>query len=241
MELSTWLLLGGVIILAHTLETILGFGATLIALALGVHLVPLEQLLIVLVVLGLVQSTWLITRGYRHIDWRTLLTMILPISTVGLIAGMLMRDWAGEAHLKIVLGLFVMAVAGVQLYRLRSGKPPQPPVPWKGAAFLVGGGIFHGLFASGGPLIVYYATRVLPGAAVFRATLAVLWWILNAALFTQLASAGGFGTSAITLTSGLLLAAVIGILIGESIRVRERVFEVMTYGLLFMSGIVLLV
>ncbi|MBM3176333.1 MAG: sulfite exporter TauE/SafE family protein, partial [Chloroflexi bacterium] len=79
----TLFLLGCILVLAHTAETILGFGCTLIALALGVYLLPLETLVPMLVILGLLQSIWLVARWYRHIDWRTLLLQILPLAVVG--------------------------------------------------------------------------------------------------------------------------------------------------------------
>ena len=45
-------LLGCILVLAHSIETVLGFGSTLIALAFGIHLLPLETLVPMLVVLG---------------------------------------------------------------------------------------------------------------------------------------------------------------------------------------------
>jgi hypothetical protein len=58
----TLFLLACILVLAHTAETILGFGSTLIALALGAYLLPLETLVPMLVILGLLQSIWLVGR-----------------------------------------------------------------------------------------------------------------------------------------------------------------------------------
>lgn len=231
------LLLAGIILLAHTAETVLGFGATLIALALGVHLFPLDELLLILVVLGLVQSTWLILRGYRHIDWPCLLRRIIPFAAFGMAGGIALRGAAPEYTLKLILGTFVMAIAAWELRRhFRKATPAAPFSGSRAAAILSAGGVFHGLFASGGPLVVYYASRRLTTPVVFRSTLAVLWFALNAVLFMQLTWAGSWQTSPLPLLGFLLVAAVLGIAVGESLRINKDHFRILTYGLLLMSG-----
>jgi len=62
-----------VLIFAHTVETVLGFGATIIALALGIFIFPLETILPVLVILGFLQSLWLVVRWFKYIRWPVLL------------------------------------------------------------------------------------------------------------------------------------------------------------------------
>ncbi len=238
---TLWALLALVVVLSHLIETVLGFGATLVALALGVHLLPLDQLLVLLVLLGMVQSVWLLVTGRRHVDWNTILFFILPAATLGLFAGMLYRDLAPEREMKVVLGLFVIGVAMAELYKWkRSGHRAEPPMTrTAGIPVLFGGGVFHGLFASGGPLIVYYASRALPSRKVFRASLAVLWLLLNLMLVAQL-----WGTGNVTMQSGkgfliLLPAAFVGIAIGERVRISERVFRLFTYLLLLVAGVLL--
>ncbi|MGH7287132.1 MAG: sulfite exporter TauE/SafE family protein, partial [Myxococcota bacterium] len=60
----------------------------MIALALGVHLFSIGELLPVFVPLGLVLSAALALRGRAHIDWRLLLARILPGMGVGLGVGL---------------------------------------------------------------------------------------------------------------------------------------------------------
>lgn len=233
--------LAAVLIVAHTAETILGFGSTLIALSLGVHLFPLERLLAVLILLGLVQSTWILSRASKHIDWTLLRTRILPFAAIGLIAGIFLRDMASEALLKKILGGFVLLVASSELVLIARNRPRKPGVPLPSAAALLsGGGVFHGLFASGGPLIVYYASRAIGKPEVFRATLSMLWLVLNLVLTTQLAFEGRFTVQTAELGAAALPAALVGMFIGERIKVRERGFQALTYGLLLIAGIALL-
>lgn len=237
----TWALLAAILLVAHTAETILGFGSTLIALALGVHLVPLEQLLTTLIMLGLVQSAWRIFRDHRHVAWRILGSMILPAAGAGLVAGMWFRDVADERLLRTILGGFVIAVAALELVLVVRGKRQTRPLPRAaGVPVLFGGGVFHGLFASGGPLIVYFSSRAIPDPVVFRSTLAVLWQVLNVVLITQLAVEGRITAGTLQTTATVLPGALAGIALGEHIRVNQRVFQILTYALLLFAGITLL-
>ena len=236
----TWALLAFILLFAHTMETVLGFGATLIALALGVHLLPLEELLGILVFLALVQSTWLAGRYFRFIAWGTLGMLILPAAAVGTGLGMLSRDLAATGTLQVILGVFVIAISLMELSKLRGDGLARPPLgPLVGYPVLLAGGIFHGLFASGGPLIVYYASRTLGSPAAFRATLAVLWLVLNVALLLQLVWTGAVTLNTTIATAFLLPAALAGIVLGSQLRPSEQVFRGLTYGLLLASGILL--
>ncbi|MBI5524711.1 MAG: sulfite exporter TauE/SafE family protein [Deltaproteobacteria bacterium] len=244
LEPVTVALLAGIILAAQTVETVTGFGATVIALALGVHLVSLPALVVTLVMIGIVQSSWIVVRGFRQAAWRTLLTRIIPICAVGLIAGRLFSASAGVDRLKTVLGGFVVAVASLELsILLRGARPPSPlPAP-AGIALLAGGGFFHGVFASGGPLVVMYAGRAIPEKAAFRATLSVLWLVLNVALLATFAVRHEIDAASVRLAVWLLFPLAAGIGAGELIhrRVNETVFKVVVQSLLLATGIWLLI
>lgn len=238
----TLFLLGCILILAHTAETILGFGATLIALALAIHLLPLETLVPVLVILGLLQSIWLVARWFRFIDWRTLLLQILPIAGAGMVIGIFSREVADEGILKIILGAFIIVVSVAELAILFVRRTPGGRLHWYyRIPLLVGGGIFHGLFATGGPPIVYYASRQFQAQEKFRATLSMLWLILNVGLLAGFLIAGQLDVEKLKMTALVLPGLIIGIIIGSFIRVREFWFKTLTYVLLFFAGLFLLI
>jgi uncharacterized membrane protein YfcA len=238
----TLLLLGCILVLAHTAETILGFGATLIALALGVYLLPLETLVPMLVILGLLQSIWLVGRWFRYIDWRVLLLYILPLAAAGMVIGIFSREIADEDTLKMVLGGFIIIVSLAELALLFIKKAPGGQLRWYyRVPLLIGGGIFHGLFATGGPPIVYYASRQFSTQEVFRATLSMLWLMLNAGLIIGFLVGGQMDLAKLGMTAMVLPGLVIGIIVGSLIRVKEFWFKVLTYVLLFFSGLFLLI
>ena len=236
------LLLGCILVLAHTAETVLGFGATLIALALGVHLVPLQTLVPVLVILALLQSIWLVARWFRHIEWRILLRHILPAAGIGIPIGIWCRGVADESQLRMILGAFIVVVASAELVLLFRRQIIGKELPWYyRVPVILAGGIFHGLFATGGPLIVYYAGRQLREQATFRATLSTLWLVLNTVLLIGFWSSAQLDSQIFKMTAFVLPGLIVGIVVGSLIRVNELVFRGITYALLLLSGLVLIV
>ncbi len=185
----------------------------------------------------------LVLRGLRHLQLRLLFARILPLCGLGLGVGALLFQRLGAAGLKHVLGLFVVLVAVLELVRLlRSARPPAPLSPWKASAILVVGGVFHGMFASGGPMIVYYASRSIPDKHAFRATLSLLWLVLNTVLIVSFVFSGRIDGSALMLSAAILPALAFGILVGELVhrKVDELKFRKIVQGVLLMTGIFLL-
>ncbi len=238
----TLFLLGCILVLAHAAETVLGFGCTLIALALGIYLLPLNTLVPMLVILGLLQSIWLVARWHRYIDWRVLLLSILPLATAGMVIGILSREIADENTLKMVLGGFIIVVSVAELAMLFIKKAPGGQLRWYyRVPLLIGGGIFHGLFATGGPPIVYYASRQFSTQEAFRATLSMLWLMLNVGLIIGFVVGGQMDLAKVGMTAMVLPGLIIGIIVGSLIRIKEFWFKVLTYALLFFSGLFLLI
>ncbi len=230
----TWLVLAGVVVAAQAVETTLGFGATVFALAAGSPFVPLRQWVTTLVLVGLGQSVWLVARGFRVVEARLLLTRILPGVIPGLFLGIFASARMDAVAMKAVLGGLVVAVgiwgiaARGSTFRIRR----------LGAPLLVGGGFFHGLFATGGPLIVAYAAGAIDDKRAFRSTLALLWLALNATLLATWAVRGELAIDAFVRAAALVPALVLGIAVGEWIfrRVPEQVFRAAVHALLVVIG-----
>lgn len=235
----TLFLLSCILVVSHIVETITGFGATVIALSLGAHLLPVRDLVGILVLLAWIQSAWIFARGFRHIHAKLLFTRILPFCALGFPLGIWSFRVLGGQELKFILGAFVVCISTLEWLRLvREDALPRPLTRPAALFFLGGGGFFHGLFASGGPLIVYYAGRELPDKASFRATLSVLWLLLNTVLlFSYVFSGRMEGLEFIALC--LLPAVAAGILVGEllHLRINEKAFKKFVQVVLFITGI----
>lgn len=238
--LST-VLLGGFILLAYSIEAITGFGSLVIALSLGALVLPIESLLPILVPLNVLMSIYFTLRHPQHIDKQLYFKTILPIMTVGVLVGIFSKPWLHGAWLHIGFAVIIVAFSSRELWKSYHRQPVKPhPTIFTQVMILVGG-VVHGLFASGGPLVVYGLSGVKLNKAQFRATLILVWLTVNSMLTLQFLITGALRENANTILMYIPLI-VLGIVIGEKLhhRVDEDKFRVIIFILLLLTGLVLL-
>lgn len=235
----TWIAVGAVALLAFTTEGAIGFGGTVLAASLGAQLVPLDVLLPAFVILNLVMSSWLLGRGRDAIAWRTLGREVAPPVAAGAAVGLALFHLPGQAWLILAFSAFVIGLAIFQLARPATRELSRAPR----LALLVLGGIAHGLFGTGGPMIVYVVRRRLPDKRAFRATLAVLWLALNTALLVNFATSGLYVAPVDHALVALAVAIVPGLVLGDYIhhKLDAARFETVVWVVLLVAGIALAV
>lgn len=222
---------------AFATEGAIGFGGTVLAASIGAQFVPLELLLPAFVPLNMVMSSWLLARGFRSIGWRMLAVEIAPMVGVGAAVGLALFHVPAKHVFAFGFGVFVVGLAILQLAR-PGGRELAKPLQW----LLLGlGGVVHGLFGTGGPMIVYVVRRRLADKLAFRSTLAVLWLVLNVALLVNYASEGLYTRTTAKAAAVIALVIVPGLYIGE--RVHHRLdagrFERVVWIVLLAAGLVL--
>lgn len=242
MSPSTLAALAGVVLAAFAVETALGFGATVIAVALGAFLLPLDVVLPAFVPLNVALSLYVAARYRRDVDRRLLLGRIVPLMGIGLPAGLFLFHRLGSSRLQVAFGIFVAALSVIELWRARDPEAEaRPPGPVTAGLLLVAAGVIHGVFATGGPLAVYVTGRELTDKARFRATLSALWLVLNVALVISYAAAGQLGRGTLSISAVLAVPLLLGIAVGEWAhrRVPEALFKRMVFALLLVAGVLL--
>lgn len=239
--MDPWVWLGLFILLAYTVEVITGFGSIVIALSLGALLLPIAELLPVLVPLNVLMTGWLAFRHRQFIHWPTLLRTILPLMAFGTMAGYLLRPLLDESVLQLLFGLLIVWFAGRELWRMVRQQIPEPHGRWLTGSLMMGAGVTHGLFASGGPLLVYALAGTSMQKARFRATLISVWFGLNGLLTIFYLLDGSLVASLPKLVAYLPLL-VVGVLLGERLHhaVNEQVFRRLVFSLLLITGLVLM-
>jgi uncharacterized membrane protein YfcA len=230
--------------LAFSVETVLGVGATLITVAIGSFFVDLELLLPAIAPLNLILSSYLVLRYHREIDRPVLFGRLVPFMALGLPLGLALLWAADPSVLKRLFGAFLVVVSVVELWRARRTSEADAPLPRIAeAAFLIAGGAIHGAFMTGGPMVVYVASRILHEKHRYRATLSALWVILNVVLLALYAVRGQLGPAAVGLTIALLPAIALGMITGELAfrRLPVAAFRTMVFVMLLASGVALVV
>lgn len=233
MEPWLWLVL--FVLLAYTVEAATGFGSIVIALSLGALVLPIDALLPVLVPLNLSMSGYLALRYRGHIHWPLLLRQVLPLMAVGTGLGHGLKPLLGRGALQGVFGVLIIGFAVRALWQ--RGQAEAAHGSLRMPTLLFGAGLTHGLFASGGPLLVLaLAGRTLPKAAL-RSTLIVVWFSLNS-LLTVIYCIEGSLLPALPRTLSYLPVVLCGLLAGEWLhhRVDEARFRQLVHGLLAVVG-----
>ena len=108
---------------------------------------------------------------------------------------------------------------------------------------LLSAGVIHGIYASGGPMLVYAIGREGLTKKVFRSTLSMVWIVLNVILVARFLLAGDYDRE-VGLDILLLVPTVpLGILVGEWVhhKIDERRFRMAVLVLLIAAAISLIV
>ena len=228
-----------IVLLAHMTEAITGFGSTLLALGLGAQLYPISSLVPVLIPLNLGLSVFLAARYRGAIDGAELRGRVLPLAGLGMCAGLAASRLPPGFGLQRLFGLILCVFAARGL--ARRGEHAALPL-WQGRLLLLGAGVMHGLYASGGPMLVAYASARIKDKGIFRSTLSMVWLAGNAALLAVLALSGAMGAQTWKASAWLLPAAAVGAAAGVALhdRVPQKGFATLTHLLLAGAGTLLL-
>ncbi len=235
--------------LSQTIQAATGFGGTVIALALGANLYPLDFLVPVVAAVNIFMSIYLVWRHGETIEWTVLVKKILPFMFIGMPLGLIIFYLGPVEFLEKFFGIFVVLVGLYEFRRMLLLKPgreksikPTPLKPWAAGTWLVSAGIVHGIYASGGPLVVYFAGRQFTYKEVFRSTLSMLWLIVTGMMVIGYIIGGRVTGETVSMTTALLPPLFLGALTGEFIhkRINEKLFRLLVYLLLVIAGISLI-
>ncbi len=230
-----------IVLSANAVEAVTGFGSTIIAITLGAHMYDMKHLLYVLVPLNLVLSTYIVVRHRKKIDRTVLLRNILPQVAVGVVVGRIIFSYVNGGPLKFIFGVFVLlfSVYEITILLRRKGKGEERPLGnIQGMFWLFSGGIMQGIYASGGPMVVYFASRRLKDKSVFRSTLSSLWLTVNIFLTASYAVQGSVNRATILESLELLPGLLLGLAAGEWLhsRIPEFQFRLFVFILLLVAG-----
>ena len=236
------LILAGIVLVSFTVQALSGFGSIIIAVTLGSHFFPIQTLVPVLVPLDLVLNGYITLRYHNRVDAPLLLKKIFPFMGAGLAVGLLLMNRLPALTLKIIFGVFVVLLSiGELVAYLRKG-PGRGITPAGTALLLIIGGMAQGVFASGGPPVVYALGRTVRDKGIFRSTLSCLWLTADAILMVNFFVLGRFNEFTLRHSALLLAPVVLGMAIGDRLhhRINEDYFRIIIYCLLLIAGISIL-
>ena len=248
-DLQVVVILVVVIFMGRWLESIMGFGGTVLALPALAILTPelhVATTLVPVLALGnIVCCTGIVWVGRKHLVWKEY-AIIVCWAALGLPLGFWLAGYAPEAMLRLVLGGFVLVVAVANIARMWQPDDDTemahgPVLRFLLRLALVTGGIIHGMFTTGGPLLVMYATEALRTKGLFRVTLALVWLTLNTIMVTGWLLHGRIEAEVWPLVGITIPFIILAVLVGDHFhhRMPEALFRKAAYVLLLVAGVAL--
>ena len=170
----------------------------------------------------------------------------------------LWRDWLGTqedaaagaeaAEAKAVAGAKTAeakAAAGAKTAEAKAAAEGKAARPDKAGLYLLLGlaGIVHGIFVSGGPLLIGYLTKRIQDKVSFRATISTVWVVLNTIILLDDIRSGLWNPELVKIQVASIPFLLAGMAVGSRLyaKMSQRLFMLITYVLLFVSGISLLI
>ncbi len=218
-------------------QTISGFAGTMLAMPVSILLIGIADAKVILNTVGLFCCIVMAVQNFRSIEYRELIKIVVSMS-LGMLLAQGISGVVQLESLLLVYGLLIIVIAVRGL--LGRHDPPLPdPAVW---LLLIAAGVLHGLFLSGGALLVIYAKQRFSDKAVFRATLTAVWVFLNSLILL-----GHLFTAQVTPARlGLILPgmaiSLLGVHFGNRLhdRISKERFSVLANILLILSGLSIL-
>lgn len=159
----------------------------------------------------------------------------------------LWRDWLGtqeDAAAGAEAAAEAKAAAGAKTAEAKAAAEGKAAGPDKAGLYLLLGlaGIVHGIFVSGGPLLIGYLTKRIQDKVSFRATISTVWVVLNTIILLDDIRSGLWNPELVKIQAASIPFLLAGMAVGSRLyaKMSQRLFMLITYVLLFVSGISLL-
>lgn len=226
-----------VLFIANTVQAVTGFAGTLLAMPPSILLIGPDRAKVILNIMGFFSSIFIGFYSYRDIDWKQLVK-ILAFMGIGMVGGIYIYMLCLLSFLLPFYGAFIVGVGLKNFFFPSDGGLSR----YLSYGILLGAGIMHGMFVSGGALLVFYATATFKDKKVFRATLSAVWLVLSIFLMGKDYVSGFYDQQVLILTALSILPLIAATYAGNRIhdKISQVVFIKISYLLLIVSGIFLL-
>ena len=223
---------------ANLLQAITGFAGTLISMPPVIKLIGVDEAKALLNAIAQISSLMIVITGWRHINWKEFGKMFVLMS-LGMLAGIWLFELFPLKQLLILYGVMIILIALQRLFGKTSRELPKTVM----LLLLFAAGIIHGMFVSGGALLVVYAAAVLRDKEEFRATVALIWVTIGCYMTGTQIQAGHFNPHVLFLIAAGIVPVLIGTWIGTGLvrKIRQETFMNLTYVLLLLSGLMAII
>lgn len=227
-----------VLFFANTVQAITGFAGTVLAMPTSSYLIGLDNAKVVLNVMAWISGLLIAIMSYKNIQWRELIKIII-FMLFGMSIGIKICEVVhSDSILLTMYGVIILLIAFKNLIFKKEAKIHQVVL----LIILIISGVIHGMFVSGGALLVVYAVQVLKDKDEFRATIAPVWVVLNTYMMISQYKAGLFTNGNINLILLSIIPLLLATWVGGKLakKLDKNIFLNLTYILLIISGLSLI-
>ncbi|MFD1037011.1 sulfite exporter TauE/SafE family protein [Virgibacillus byunsanensis] len=235
--MDTIILFSIIILVASVLQASTGFGFSIMATPFLLLIYEPREAIQLNLILSLVISFVLIMKIRKDVDIAIMKRFILG-SVPGLPIGISIFLWLEMTILKLAVSVLVLVLTVLLIlqYRLKQTTIRD---------FVVGGlsgGFTTSIGMPGPPLLLYFSGTNTTKEKLRGTTLAFYLWIYLVSLVIQVVIAGTSEEIWISSLKGLPLV-IVGLIVGQLLfkRINQKLFRVLTYVLLFFTGLYLLI
>ena len=238
-----WALLAAAAIIVGLSKTAVP-GAGTVAVAIFAAVLPAKQSTGTLLLLLIVADVFAVVTYRRHTNWRALLRLA-PAVVAGLVVGVAFLAVADDAWVKRVIGVILLAVIAITLFRRRFGAPVADDRPHRVAAATYGtlGGFTTMVANAAGPVMSMYFLASRFPVKEFLGTAAWFFAIVNLAKVPFSIGLGLITPPGLLLDLVLVPAVVGGAILGRWLagRLNQAVFERLVIAFTIVGAVYLLV
>jgi uncharacterized membrane protein YfcA len=223
--------------LAYLIESVFGFGGTLIFITSTSFFVDFKTILYLSIYVSLVASTCIFLYERRAMNWPKL-GRILLLSMPGVIIGTALMEVFSTKGLLVVFALLLIA------YALQGLIWPHLKIPKAlGRGFVVLGGLVQGLYSSGGPFVLMGSRSEFPDKSQLRAVMAGFFISTNIFRIIQNEVQGHHALETIWAHAWLAIPVIAAVQIGHYVhnRISEKAFRKGVLVLILCAGCAMVV
>jgi uncharacterized membrane protein YfcA len=219
-------------------QTITGFAGALIALPFLLFVMPLPDAIGYLSIFYMISTPFHVYKEWKYID-KSLLKKLAVSSFFGLSIGIVVLAYGQPIFLKKALGIFII------LFVLHSLKAKKEIQLFSKMKFFFGflGGFFSGVFSTGGPLYLVIVKNETADVKTLRATMFGVLGLITLMRIPILAFEGILTVNQLYNSLYVLPFFILALVLGKKVylKLNDILLKRIMLGLLFLSGIVLLI
>ena len=233
----------GVALLAMIVRGMTGFGSSLIMIPLLVMVIEPRVTIVAVAITEVVIGLTMLRRvwGYARFDY---VRQLLPLSLLGVMAGLAALAQFDSLLLKRSLGVVIMLFALRQILAMRGPGAARSRWPrWLGYVASLASGLLGALFGTAGPPVIIFLENQIDSGAALRGTLIVFFFVFDVVRLGGYALSGVLSPDALLTGAVMLPTALAGNWLGTHLHLRmnEKLFRAVVGALLMLAGLLLVV